>query len=98
MSFYLECDVLGGRKLIEAVVIEGEGAAEVLVLLALMKKWDIIHDTFPQETVSDYLPRKTNKVKYAYFSLYSFNSDIYKKSVKIKDPSKQCKDLKLEIV
>ena len=29
MSFYLECDVLGGRKLIEAAVIEGEGAADM---------------------------------------------------------------------
>ena len=44
------------------------------------------------------MTRKTNKVKYAYSSLYSFNSDIYNKSVKIKEPSKQCKDLKLKIV
>ena len=44
---YLEYEVLGGRKLMEAAVIEGEGVAEVLVLLGLMKIWDLIHDTFP---------------------------------------------------
>ena len=81
----------------ECTVIEREGASEVLVSLGLMKKWDIIH-TFPEETVSDFVARKTNKVKFAYSSLYSFHSDIYNKSVKIKDPSRQCKDLKLEIV
>ena len=58
--------MLGGRKLVEAAVIEGEGPTrEVLVSLGLMKKWDIIHDTFPEETVSDFLERKTNKVKFA---------------------------------
>ena len=63
VTFFLECDVLGGRKMIEAAVIEGEGAAEVLISLALMKKWDLIHDSFPSETISDYMTRKTNKVK-----------------------------------
>ena len=92
-QFYLQFDVLGGRKWMEAAVIEGEGASEVLVSLGLMKKWDIFHDTFPEETVSDFLERKTNKVKYAYSSLYSFHSDIYNKSGKIKEPSRQCKDL-----
>ena len=70
--------------MVEAAVIEGEGAAEVLISLALMKKWDIIHDSFPCETISDYMTRKTNKVKYAYSSLYSFSSDLYNKSVKLK--------------
>ena len=53
----------------EAAVIEGEGASEVLVSLGLMKKWDLIHDTFPLETVSDYLHRRTNKSKIAYSSI-----------------------------
>ena len=57
VKIYLECAVLGGRKLMEAAVIEGEGASEVLVSLGLMKKWDLIRDSFPQETVSDFLLR-----------------------------------------
>ena len=98
VQFYLQCEVLGGRKWMEAAVIEGEGASEVLVSLGLMKKWDIMYDTFPEETVSDFLEMKTNKVKFAYSSLYSVHSDIYNKSVNIKQPSRQCKDLKLDIV
>ena len=84
---YLECEVLGGRKLVEAAVIEGEGASEVLVSLGLMKKWDLIHDSFPQETVSDFLTRMTNKTKIAYSSLYSFNNGIHNESKKLVEPS-----------
>ena len=82
----------------EAAVKEGEGTSEVLVSLGLMKKWDLIHDSFPQETVSDFLHRVTNKSKIAYSSLYSFNNSIYSESRKLKDPSKECKKLKSEIV
>ena len=95
---YLECEVLGGRKLIESAVIEGEGASEVLVSLGLMKKWDLIHDTFPAETVSDFLQRKINKTKIAYSSRYSFDSSIYNESRKLKEPSKDCKKLKATIM
>ena len=95
---YLECEVLGGRKMMEAAVIEGEGASEVLVSLGLMKKWDLIHDSFPGETVSDFVTRVTNKSKIAYSSLYSFNNDIYSESRKLREASKECKELKSEII
>ena len=42
VKLFLEADVLGGRKLVECAVIEGDGAKEVLVSLGLMKKWDIL--------------------------------------------------------
>jgi len=61
VQIYLECEVLGGRKLMEAAVIAGEGASEVLVSLGLLKKWDMIHDSFPEETVSDCIQRVTKK-------------------------------------
>ena len=98
VKIYLECEVLGGRKLMEAAVIEGEGASEVLVSLGLMKKWDLIHDSFPQETVSDFLYRKTNKSKIAYSSRYSFQTSVFNESRKLKEPSRECRNLKNEIV
>ena len=61
VRMFLETDVLGGRKMIEAAVIQGEGSKEVLVSLSLMKSLDLIHQSFPSETVSDYLYRLTNK-------------------------------------
>ena len=63
-----------------------------------MKKWDLIHDSFPCETISDYMTRKSNKVEFAYCSIHQISSDLFNKSVKLKDPSKQCKDLKAKIV
>ena len=70
-----------------------KGASEVLVSLGLMKKWDLIHDTFPHETVSDFI-YKTNKPKLAYSTRYSFHSSIYNQSSKLKEPSRECKKLK----
>lgn len=52
----------------------------------------------PSAHICACLERKTNKVKYAYLSLYSFHSDSYNKSGKTKEPSRQFKDLKSEIV
>ena len=63
-----------------------------------MKKWDLIHGSFPRETINDYMTRKTNKVKYVYSSLYSFSSNLNNISLKLKPTSKQCKDLKEKIV
>ena len=98
VKFYLEADVLGGRKMVEAAVIRGEGTKEVLVSLGLMKSWDIIHQTFPEETVSDYLYKLTNKSSLAYSSLYSLQNNIYSESKVLKDPSKECRKLKEEII
>ena len=69
VKLYLEADVLGGRKLVERAVIEGEGAKEVLISLGLMKKWDLIHQTFPHETITDYLNSLNNKSGIAYQSI-----------------------------
>ena len=70
-KMYLEAEVLGGRKMIEAEVLEGEGSKKILISIDLLKKWDLVHTSFPNEAVSDYLMRMTNKTCYrAYSSLY----------------------------
>ena len=88
VKFYLEAEVLGGRKMVEAAVIRGEGTKEVLVSLGLMKAWDIIHQSFPEETVTDYLFKLNNKSSLAYSSLYSLQNNIYSESKVLKDPGK----------
>ena len=40
---FLEADVLGGMKLLEAAVIEDDGNKETLISLNLLEKWDLIH-------------------------------------------------------
>ena len=98
VKMFLEADVLGRRKMIEAAVIQGEGTKEVLVSLGLMKNWDLIHQTFPAETVSDYFYKLNNKSSLAYSSLYSLQNNLYSESKVLKEPSKECKKLKSEII
>ena len=79
-------------------MVRGEGTKEILVSLSLMKSWDIIHQSFPEETVSEYILKQNNKSSIAYSSLYNFQSDIYCESKKLREPSKECKKLKDEII
>ena len=97
VKFYLEADVLGGRKMVEAAVIRGEGTKEILVSLSLMKSWDIIHQSFPEETVSDYFFKLTNKSSIAYSSFYNFQNNIYSESKVLRETSKECRKMKEEI-
>ena len=98
VKFYLEADVLRGRKMVEAAGISGEGTKEILVSLSLMKSWDIIHQSFPEETVSEYILKQNNKSSIAYSSLYNFQTDIYSESKVLREPSKECRKLKDKII
>ena len=40
-KMFLEDDVSGGRNMVEAAVIEGEGHKETLISLDPLKKWDL---------------------------------------------------------
>ena len=61
VKMYLETEVLGGKKMIEAAVIEGEGSKEILISLGLMKKSDLIHNSFANKTVSDHNDENDNE-------------------------------------
>ena len=93
---YIENKILGGRKMVEAVVIQGD-SKETLTSLQLLKKWDLIHDSFPQQTISDYINSKSNKRFAAYSTLYYFQSNIYQESRKLKPPSRDCGKLREDI-
>ena len=74
-KFYIaNLKVLGDkRKLIEAAVLEGnQNDREILISLKILKTWGLIHETFPQESVLDFMNRKMNKGNNtAYSVLYS---------------------------
>ena len=55
---YLESENLKGRRRNECPVIEGNGAREILISLEYLKRWNIVHSTFPRESLDDYLNRK----------------------------------------
>ena len=71
---YINHDVLGGRKYVEAAVTRSN-KKETLISLGLLKKWDLVHDSFPHQTISDYIySKQRNKVMKAYSSAYNFHS------------------------
>ena len=46
IRMYTDNRVLGGRKLVEATVVESN-KKETLISLDLLKKWDLVHESFP---------------------------------------------------
>ena len=54
IRMYIENKVLRGSKLVKATVVESEKKG-TLISFDLLKKWSLVHDSFPFQTVSDYL-------------------------------------------
>ena len=59
-KMFIKFEILGGRKMVEAAVIHGD-SKERLISLQLLKKWNLIHNSFPHQTISDYIISKSNK-------------------------------------
>ena len=58
---FLEADNIKGRRMIECAVIDGNGARETLISLDSLKKWGILHDTFPHENLDDFISKKISQ-------------------------------------
>ena len=77
---YIDNQVLGGRKCVETAVIESS-KKETLISLGLLKKWDLLHESFPFQTISDYVNQnRRNKSHKAYSTTYNFHA-IYMKKI-----------------
>ena len=44
---FLEAENMKGRRMIECALIEGNGEKEILISLEYLKKWGILHESFP---------------------------------------------------
>ena len=95
---YIDNEVLGGRKYVEAAVTRSN-KKETLISLGLLKKWDLVHESFPFQTISDYLySKQRNKVFKAYSMTYNFHSNIYEENRPLKPPSAKCNKLRERIM
>ena len=55
-EFYVKLSVLGKVKRLTCLVLRGaEVDREILVSCSMLKKWDMIHETFLAQTLSDYI-------------------------------------------
>ena len=97
-KIYIENDVLGGRKCVEAAVTRSN-KKETLISLSLLKKWDLVHDSFPRQTISEYVYNiQRNKNLKAYLALYDFNAGIYEEHRPLKPPSSKCNKLRGKVM
>ena len=91
---YMKAEVLGeDRKKLEVAVIVGqEGSKEILVSLKLMKVWNVVHQSFPRESVNSYIQKnKLNKSYTYYYSFQTSNSNPL-------NPPSQCTLLRDKII
>merc|ERR1712002_710527 len=73
---------LRNAKKLECLVLRGKAVdREILILCETLQKWDLIHSSFGQETVTDYCTRTYNSTN------YSRNLENKVKHTKIKNVS-----------
>ena len=85
------------RKSIEFAVIEGGYEKEILVSLSYLKKWDMVHSSFPFQTISDFCNKNADtEINNLY--AYSALSPSINEKVALPPPSEKCKDLREKFI
>ena len=80
--FYVKLPFLRNAKKLECLVLRGKAVdREILISCETLLKWDLIHSSFGQETVTDYCNRTYNSTN------YNRNLDNKVKLTKIKNVS-----------
>ena len=62
---FLESDNLSGRRMIKWAVVDAGKSRETLISIEYLKKWNLLHPTFPFESVDNYVERKSKDNKYS---------------------------------
>ena len=67
--------------------------------MGYLKKWGILHETFPYENLDDFVNRKyLNKATAYYSDVLDLNKNLYSVDRTIREPSQECKDKREEIL
>ena len=73
--------------MLECAVIDGNGSRETLISLEMMKKWGILHPTFPNESIEDFVNRKyLNKNTCYYSEVLNLSNNLYAEGRTIREP------------
>ena len=71
----------------------------LLISLEYLKKWGVLHETFPRENLDDYISRKyLNKNTCYYTDVSNLNRNLYEVDRKTREPSELCKKKREEIL
>ena len=83
--------------MIECAVIEAGNSRETLISIQYLKKWNLLHPTFPLESIDNFVERKAKDNKYSalYTSLSNeIEASLYQESMGLRELSKACKSLR----
>ena len=65
---FLESDDLGGRRIIYCAVLNRGKRKETIISIDYLKKWNLLYQTVPIESVDDYIERKYLNNKYSAYN------------------------------
>ena len=65
-DMFVKIEAIGKTKKLRCLILRGSGVdREILISCKMLKRWNLIHDTFPHETVDNYVKRKLKLPKVA---------------------------------
>ena len=104
-TFYVELPQIQRRRRIKAAVLDAEDNHEILISLQYLKRWDLVTENFPNQTISSYF-HSINNIKMSKPSRYSKHysrmvKEVYEREGtynKVKSPPKECQKLKDKLI
>ena len=91
-DMYIKLKVLGKTKQLRCLILRGHDVdREVLISCKMLKRWDLIHPTFPHETVGSYV-RRVNLQSNRVAAIYEKPETSSK--IRISKVPPECKQLK----
>ena len=94
-DMFVKIAAIGKTKKLRCLILRGSGMdREVLISCKMLKRWDLLHETFPHETVRQYVKRKLKLQKVASV----FNKSAIPSKVRVNTVSLECQMLRKEIL
>ena len=95
-DMYVKLKVIGKTKQLRCLILRGSSVdREVLISCKMLKRWDLIHPTFPHKTVGSYV-RRINLQSNRVAAIYEKSATSSK--VRISKVPPECKKLKNKIL
>ena len=92
---FVKIEAIGKTKKLRCLILRGSGVdREILISCKMLKKWNLIHDTFPHETVDDFVKRKLKLRKVASV----FDKSAISSKVRVNTVPLECQILRKEIL
>ena len=94
-DMFVKLRAIGKIKKLRCLILRGRSVdREILISCKMLKRWDLLHETFPHETVRQYVKRKLKLQKVA--SVY--NKSAIPSKVRVSTVPPECQKLRNKIL